>query len=70
MTNWMLRGLVFGGAMVVVRLFQGSLINVWQTQAGLISIVLLILFLAGVVFWGVIDGRARRRREPRPGSPF
>ena len=70
MTNWMLRGLVFGGAMVVVRLFQGSLINVWQTQAGLISIVLLILFLAGVVFWGVSDGRAGRRRQPGPGSPF
>ena len=38
MTYWMLRGLVFGGAMVVVRLFQGSLINVWQTHAGLIKI--------------------------------
>ncbi|MGH3595218.1 MAG: B-4DMT family transporter, partial [Mycobacterium sp.] len=27
MTNWMLRGLVFAAAMVVVRLFQGALIN-------------------------------------------
>ena len=44
MTNWMLRGLVFSAAMVVVRLFQGTLINVWQTQAALISIVLLVLF--------------------------
>src|SRR5271155_1930861 len=33
MTNWMLRGLVFGAAMVVVRLFQGTLISVWQTDA-------------------------------------
>jgi hypothetical protein len=66
MTKWMLRGLVFGGAMVVVRLFQGSLINVWQTQAGLISIVLLVLFLAGVVFWGVIDGRADAAANPDP----
>jgi membrane protein implicated in regulation of membrane protease activity len=64
MTYWMLRGLVFGGAMVVVRLFQGSLINVWQTQAGLISIVLLLLFLAGSRW------PRRRRREPGPGSPF
>ena len=38
MTNWMLRGLVFGAAMVVVRLFQGTLISVWQTQAGLIML--------------------------------
>jgi hypothetical protein len=66
MTNWMLRGLVFGGAMVVVRLFQGSLINVWQTQAGLISIVLLILFLAGVVFLGVSDGRQDAAANPDP----
>ena len=66
MTNWMLRGLVFGAAMVVVRLFQGTLIDVWQTQAGLISIVLLLLFLAGVVGWGVIDGRADAAANPDP----
>jgi hypothetical protein len=66
MSNWMLRGLVFAGAMVVVRLFQGSLIQVWQTQAGLISIVLLILFLAGVIFWGVADGRADAAANPDP----
>ena len=66
MTNWMLRGLVFGAAMVVVRLFQGSLIDVWQTQAGLISIVLLLLFLAGVVLWGVRDGRSDAAANPDP----
>ncbi|HXY64257.1 MAG TPA: B-4DMT family transporter [Mycobacterium sp.] len=66
MTNWMLRGLVFGAAMVVVRLFQGTLIDVWQTQAGLISIALLVLFLAGVVLWGVIDGRADAAANPDP----
>lgn len=66
MSSWMLRGLVFAAAMVVVRLFQGALINAWQTQAGLISIVLLLLFLAGVVVWGVLDGRAdaRTNRDP------
>jgi hypothetical protein len=66
MTNWMLRGLVFGAAMVVVRLFQGSLIDVWQTHAGLISIVLLLLFLAGVVLWGVRDGRSDAAANPDP----
>lgn len=66
MSSWMLRGLVFAAAMVIVRLFQGALINAWQTQAGLISIVLLLLFLAGVVAWGVLDGRAdaRANRDP------
>jgi hypothetical protein len=66
MTNWMLRGLAFGGAMVVIRLIQGSLIQVWQTQATLISIVLLLLFLAGVVFWGLADGRADAAANPDP----
>jgi hypothetical protein len=58
MRNWMLRGLVFAAAMVVVRLVQGALINAWQTQAGLISVVLLLVFIIGVVVWGVRDGRA------------
>lgn len=62
----MLRGLVYAAAMVVVRLFQGALINAFQTQAALISIVLLILFIIGVVAWGVIDGRADARVQPDP----
>ena len=66
MTNWMLRGLVFGAAMVVVRLFQGTLISVWQTQAALISIVMLLLFIAGVVAWGFIDGREDAAANPDP----
>src|ERR1700744_3712844 len=66
MNNWMLRGLVFGAAMVVVRLFQGTLINVWQTHAGLISIVLLLLFIVGVVAWGLIDGREDAAASPDP----
>jgi hypothetical protein len=66
MTNWMLRGLVFSAAMVVVRLFQGTLINVWQTQAALISIVLLVLFIIGVVIWGLIDGREDAASNPDP----
>jgi hypothetical protein len=62
----MVRGLAFAAAMVGVRLFQGALINAWQTQAGLISVVLLLLFVIGVVVWGVIDGRAdaNANRDP------
>jgi hypothetical protein len=66
MTNWMLRGLVFGAAMVVVRLFQGTLISVWQTQATLISLVLLVLFIVGVVAWGFVDGREDAAASPDP----
>jgi hypothetical protein len=66
MTNWMLRGLVFAAGMVVVRLFQGALISVWQTQATLISLVLLVLFIAGVLAWGFIDGREDAAANPDP----
>jgi hypothetical protein len=58
MNKWMLRGLVFAAVMVVVRLLQGTIINAWPTQAGLVSLVLLFLFIVGVAAWGVIDGRA------------
>jgi hypothetical protein len=66
MSNWMLRGLVFGGAMIVVRLFQGTLISVLQTQATLISLVLLALFIVGVVVWGLMDGREDAASNPDP----
>ena len=58
MTNWMLRGVVYAAAMVVVRLIQGALINAWQTNAGLFSVSLLLLFIIAVAVWGVLDGRA------------
>jgi hypothetical protein len=66
MRNWMLRGLVFAAAMIVVRLVQGALINAWQTQAGLISIVLLLLFVICVIVWGLRDGRADARAMADP----
>jgi hypothetical protein len=66
MSNWMLRGLVYATAMVIVRLFQGALINAWQTQAGLFSVVLLLIFIIGVVVWGVLDGRRDAIANPDP----
>src|SRR5262249_11936092 len=66
MRSWMLRGLVFAAAMVVVRLVQGALINAWQTQAGVISVGLLVLFIGGVGLWGFVDGRADARANPDP----
>lgn len=66
MNKWMVRGLVFAAAMVVLRLFQGALINAWQTQSALISVVLLALFIIGAVVWGVLDGRADAKANPDP----
>jgi hypothetical protein len=66
MRNWMVRGLVFAGLMVVLRLIQGAVINAWPTTAGLVSVVLLLLFIAGVATWGVLDGRADANANPDP----
>lgn len=62
----MLRGLVFAALMVVVRLVQGVVINTWQTQAALASLVLLFLFVIAVGVWGVLDGRADAVANPDP----
>lgn len=62
----MLRGLVFAASMVIVRLFQGALINTWQNQSEWINAVLLLFFTIGVVVWGVIDGRGDAAANPDP----
>ena len=62
----MLRGLVFAAVMVVVRLVQGTIINARPTQAGLVSLVLLLLFVIAVAVWGVIDGRDDATANPDP----
>src|ERR1700750_208750 len=66
MSKWLLRGLVFAALMVIVRLLQGAMINAWETKAGLISIVLIVLFAIAVFIWGVADGRADARANPDP----
>ena len=64
MSKWLLRGLVFAALMVIVRLLQGAMINAWETKAGLISIVLIVLFAVAVFIWGLSDGRADAQRQP------
>jgi uncharacterized membrane protein YfcA len=66
MSKWLLRGLVFAALMVIVRLLQGAAINVWETQASIISLILVLLFVAAVFVWGLIDGRADARSNPDP----
>ncbi len=62
----MKRGLVFAAAMIVLRLVQSALINAFQTQAGLISLVLLAIFIVVAAVWGWRDGRADATANPDP----
>lgn len=66
MSKWFLRGLVFAALMVVIRLIQGVLINAFEAQAGLISLVLMILFAIGVFIWGRSDGREDAKAHADP----
>lgn len=66
MRSWLLRGLVFAFLMVVLRLIQGAMINTWETQAGLISVFLVVVYLIGVLVWGYLDGRSDARAQPDP----
>ncbi|WP_264053015.1 B-4DMT family transporter [Mycolicibacterium crocinum] len=66
MTTWLLRGLAFAAGMVIVRIVQGTLINIYETKAGLISIVLVVLFGIASFLWGLIDGRADANAQPDP----
>lgn len=66
MSKWLLRGLVFAALMVIVRLLQGAMINAWETRAGLISVILVVLFAIAVFVWGYLDGRADARANPDP----
>ncbi len=66
MNDWKLRGLVFAGVMVVVRLIQGALINTFQAQAGVISFALVAVYIIGPLVWGLRDGRADAQANPDP----
>jgi hypothetical protein len=66
MSKWLLRGLVFAALMVIVRLLQGALINMMESQALWISIVLVAVFATAAFIWGLMDGRADAQAHPDP----
>lgn len=66
MSKWLLRGLVFATLMVIIRLLQGVLINLWESQAFWVSVVLVAVFAVAAFVWGQIDGRGDARTNPDP----
>ncbi|MCI4676146.1 B-4DMT family transporter [Candidatus Mycolicibacterium alkanivorans] len=66
MSTRLLRGLAFAAGMVIVRLVQGTLINQYPTKAGMISLVLVVLFGIAAFVWGLLDGRADANANPDP----
>ena len=66
MSKWLLRGLVFAALMVIIRLLQGALINLMESQALLISVILVAVFAIAAFLWGLIDGRGDAQANPDP----
>jgi len=66
MTTWLPRGLVFAIGMVLLRLVQGTLINTYPTNAGSISIALVVLFGIGAFVWALLDGMSDARANADP----
>ncbi len=66
MTTWLFRGLVFAAGMVFVRLAQGVLINASPTNAGTISLLLVLLFGLAASIWGLLDGLSDARANADP----
>ncbi|MCB0928480.1 MAG: B-4DMT family transporter [Mycolicibacterium insubricum] len=66
MSKSLMRGLVLAGLMTVVRLVQGTLINLHQTQAVLISSVSVAVIAVVALVWGWRDGQADARANPDP----
>ena len=66
MSKWLLRGLVFAALMVIIRLLQGALINLMETQALMISVILMVVFALAAFLWGLVDGRGDARANADP----
>jgi len=66
MNMWLPRGLVLAAGMVLLRLVQGTLINTYPTNAGIISLVLVVLFGIGAFAWALLDGMSDARANPDP----
>ncbi|MEU7629411.1 B-4DMT family transporter [Nocardia sp. NPDC049220] len=60
MNGWVLRAVVLGALVVALRAALGFAMVYWPTHGAWMRIVCLIVLVATIVSWGVLDGRANR----------
>ncbi|MBF6297395.1 B-4DMT family transporter [Nocardia amamiensis] len=66
MNSWLLRAVVLGALVVAMRAVLGFAMVYWPTHGALMRILCLIVLLAAIVAWGVLDGRRDRATTPDP----
>lgn len=66
MASWLVRGLVFAVLMIVIRVVQGLLIEIFPTHPGTVSFLVVLVLVIAAVVWGVRDGRDDATKNPDP----
>ncbi|GAB2695426.1 B-4DMT family transporter [Nocardia thraciensis] len=66
MNAWVLRAVALGALTVVLRTVLGFGMIYWPTHGSWMRILCLIVLIAAVVTWGLLDGRRDRRSNPDP----
>jgi hypothetical protein len=66
MSKWLLRGLLFAGVVLVLRLVQGVLVDTHPTQAWWTSPALGLFIAVPCIVWAFFDGRADAKAESDP----
>lgn len=67
MNAWVLRAVLLGALVVGLRTVLGFAMVNWPTQGAWLRLFCLLVLVAAVVAWGVLDGRADRARIERGG---
>ncbi|MFC8043074.1 B-4DMT family transporter [Nocardia sp. NPDC057353] len=68
MNTWVLRAVVLGALVVFLRAALGFAMVNWPTHGAVLRLLCLLVLVAAVVAWGVLDGRADRARIERGGQ--
>ncbi|WP_330256562.1 B-4DMT family transporter [Nocardia sp. NBC_00565] len=66
MNGWVLRATALGALVVVLRAALGFAMVYWPTQGSWMRPLCLVVLVAAIVFWGVLDGRKDRQVHPDP----
>ncbi|MEU4340732.1 B-4DMT family transporter [Nocardia sp. NPDC023852] len=66
MNGWVLRAAVLGALVVILRTVLGFAMVNWPTHGAWMRILCLIVLVAAIVSWGLLDGRADRSAGPAP----